>query len=61
MGIRSVFIWGFSISVMCRKIARRFSTLIWVVLGERLAVLVENCLEEGEEPIHKKRVLSSST
>jgi len=49
MGTRSVFLWEPGFPVMNRRIARRVS-LIWVVLGERLAVVGENCLQEGEGP-----------
>jgi len=44
-------------SVLSRRIAMRVSFLIWVVLVERLAVADENFLEEGEGPVHRKRVL----
>jgi len=44
MGTRSVF------SVMSRRIVRKESSLMWVVLGERLAVEGENCLQEGKGP-----------
>jgi len=52
MGIRSVFLWGLGFPVMSRRISRRVSSLIWVVLGEKLAVVGENCLQEGKEPVH---------
>jgi len=51
-----------SFSVLSRRVGL-FFFLIWVVLGERLAVVGENCLQEGEvldEPIHRKRVLDGS-
>jgi len=54
MGIRSVF------PVLSRRIARRVSSLIWVVLGERLAVVGKSCLQEDEGPVHRKRVLDGS-
>jgi len=38
-GQRSVFLWGLAFPVMSRRIARRFSSLIRVVLNERLAVV----------------------
>jgi len=57
MDIRSVFLWGFGFSGMSRRIARRVSSLIWVVLDERLAV-VGNCLQGGE--VHRRRVLGGS-
>jgi len=44
MGIRSGFLWRFGFPVMCRRIARRRVSLIWVVLDERLAVVGGNCL-----------------
>jgi len=47
MGIKSVFLWGLGFPVMSRKIAWRVSSLIWVVLNERLAVVGGNCLQEG--------------
>jgi len=56
MGTRSVFLWwpGFPV------LSRRISFLIWVVLGERLAVVGGNCLQEGEGPVRIKRVLDGS-
>jgi len=57
MGTRSVFLWEPGFLVLSRKIARRVSSLIWVVRGEKLAVVGENCLQEG---VHKKRVLDGS-
>jgi len=57
MGTRSVFLWGPGFPVLSRRIARRVSSLIWVVLGERLAVVGENCLQEGEGLVRRKRVL----
>jgi len=56
MGTRSVFLWGPDFPVLSRRIARRISSLIWVVLGGRLAVVEGNCLQEGEKPVHRKRV-----
>jgi len=44
MGIRSVFVWERGFPVMNRRIAKRVSSLIWFVLGERLPVVGENCL-----------------
>jgi len=38
MGTRSVFLWAPSFPVLSRRIARRVFSLIWVVLGERLAL-----------------------
>jgi len=49
MGTRSVFLWVCGFPVLSRRIASRVSSLIWVVLGERLAVVGENCLQEGED------------
>jgi len=54
MGTRSVFLWGPGFPVLSRRIARRVSSLIWVSLGEKLDVVGENCLQEGEGPVHKK-------
>jgi len=48
MGIISVFLWGFGFLVMSRRIARRVSSLIWVVLEERLGIVGGNCLQGGE-------------
>jgi len=59
MGTRSVFLWGPGFPVLSRRIARRVSSSIWVVLGERLAVVGKNCLQEGGEPVRRKRVLDS--
>jgi len=53
MDIRSVFLWGPGFPVMNKKIARMVSSLIWVVLGKSLAVVGENCLQEGEGPVHR--------
>jgi len=47
MGIRSVFLWGLGFPVMSGRIARRVSSLIWVVLSERQAVVGGNCLQGG--------------
>jgi len=41
MGARSVFLWGPGFPVMNRMIVKRVSSLIWVVLGEKLAILGE--------------------
>jgi len=60
MGTGSVFLWGPGFPVLSRMIASRISSLIWVVLGERLAVVEENCLQEGEEPVYRKRVFAGS-
>jgi len=62
MGTRLVFLWGPGFPVFSRRIARRVSSLIWVVLGERLAVVGGNCLQEGEGPgpFGRKRVLDGS-
>jgi len=60
MGTRSVFLWGPGFLVLSRRIARRVSSLIWAVLGERPAVVGGNCLQEGEGPVHRKRVLDGS-
>jgi len=54
---RSVFSWGPGFPVMSRRIARRVSSLIWVALGERLAVVGGNCLQEGEGPVYRRLVL----
>jgi len=58
MGTRSVFLWELGFPVLSRRIIRRVSSLIWAVLGERL--VGENCLQEGEGLIHRKRVLDGS-
>jgi len=58
MGIRTVFLWGLGFPVMSRSITRRkLSFLIWVVLDERLAVVRGNCLQGGERPVHRRRML----
>jgi len=44
-----------------QKIVRRVSSLIWVVLGERLAVVGGNCMQKGEGPVHRRRVLDGSS
>jgi len=60
MGTRSVFLWGLDFPVLSRRIVRRVFSLIWIVLGERLAVVGENCLQEREGPVRRKRVLDGS-
>jgi len=60
MSTRSVFSCGPSFPVMNRRIARRVSSLIWVVLGERLAVAGGNCLQEGKGPVYRRRMLDGS-
>jgi len=44
------FLWGPGFPVMNKRIVRRVFSLFWVVLGERQAVIGENCLQEGEGP-----------
>jgi len=61
MGIRSVFLWGFGFPMLSRRTARRVSSLIWVVLGERLDVVGGNCPQGGEGPVYRRQVLDSST
>jgi len=46
---------------MSRMIARRVSSILWVVLDERLAVVEGNYLQGGERPVHRRRVLGGST
>jgi len=58
MGTRSVSLWGPGSPVLSRRIARKVSSLIWAVLGERPAAAGENRLQEGE--VHRKRVLDGS-
>jgi len=48
------FSLGFGFPVMSRRIAMRVFSLIWVVLDERLAVVGGNCLQAGEEPVHRR-------
>jgi len=60
MGTRSVFLWGPGFPVLNRRIARRVSSSIWVTLGERPSVVGENCLQEGEGSVRRKRVLDGS-
>jgi len=60
MGTRSVFLWGPGYPVLSRRIARRISSLIWVLLGEKLVVVGGNCLQEGEGPVRRNRVLDGS-
>jgi len=48
-GHKISFSLGPGCPVLSRRIARRISSLIWVVLGERLTVVEGNCLQEGEE------------
>jgi len=52
MNTRSTFLWRPSFPVLSRRIARMVSSLIWVVLGERITVVRENCLQEGEGSVH---------
>jgi len=58
MGTRSVFLWRPGFPVLSRRIARRVSSLIWIVLGERLAVVEGNCLQNGKGPVHNRRWFS---
>jgi len=44
-----------------QKDRRRVSSLIWVVLNERLAFVGGNCLQGSEGLVHRRRVLGSST
>jgi len=60
MGIRSVFLWGLAFLVMSRRIARRVSSLVCVVLSERLAVVGGNCLQRGVRPVRRRQVLGES-
>jgi len=60
MGIRLVSLLGLGFPMMSRKIVRRVTSLVWVALCERLAVLGENCLQVGEGPFHRRRVLGGS-
>jgi len=60
MGTRLVFLWWPGFPVLSRRIARRVSSSIWVVLGERPAVVGENCLQEGEGPVHRMRMFDGS-
>jgi len=57
MGTRSVFLWEPGFPVMNRRIARRVSSLIWVVQGKTLAVVGGNCLQGHGGPIHRRQVL----
>jgi len=43
-----------------RRIARRVSSLFWHLLGKRLDVVGENCLQEGEGLVYRKRMLNGS-
>jgi len=61
MGIRSVLLWGLDFPVMSRRNAKRVSFLIWVVLGERLAVVGENCLQGAKGAIQRRQVLGGLT
>jgi len=61
MGARLVFLWETVFSVVNRRIARRVSSLIWVALGEKIAIVGGNCLQEGKGPVHRKRVLADTT
>jgi len=54
MGTRSVSPWGPGFPLISRRIARRVSSLIWVVLGKRLAAAGGNCLQGGEGPVHRR-------
>jgi len=60
LGIKSVFFWGFGFSVISRRIARRVSSLAGLYWTKRLAVVGGSCLQEGEGPVHRRRVLGGS-
>jgi len=51
MGTSSVFLWGPGFPVFSRRIAWRVSSLIWVVQGERLAVLGEIVCRKAKGPL----------
>jgi len=61
MGTRPAFPWGPGFPVLSRRIARKVSSSIWAALCERLAAIGESCLQEGEGPVDRKRVLDGST
>jgi len=46
---------------MSKRITSRVSSLLWAVLGERLAVVGGNYLQEGKGPVYRRRVLGGST
>jgi len=48
VGTRSVFLWGPGFSALNRRIVRWVSSVIWIVLGENLAVVGKNYLQEGK-------------
>jgi len=50
MGTSSVFPWGAGFPVISRRIARRVSSLIWVVLGKRLAFVEEIVYRKAKGP-----------
>jgi len=57
VGMKLKFLCGLGFPVMNRKV---FSS-VWVALDWRLNVVRENCLQGGEGPVHRKRVLGDST
>jgi len=60
-GHKTSFSLGPGFPVMNRRIARRVSSLIRDIRGERIAVAGGNCLQEGEGPVHRRRVLDGLT
>jgi len=60
MGIRSVFLWGFDFPVMSRRVARRVSSSNLDCTGREASCCRGNCLQGGEGPVHRRRVLGST-
>jgi len=56
-GHKISFLWRLGFPVM----SRRVSSLIWVVLDERLAVVGRNFLQRGKGTVYRRRVLNGST
>jgi len=50
MGTRSDFLWRPGFPVMSRRIAKRVTSLIWVVLGEKLAVVGKIVCRKAKGP-----------
>jgi len=60
VGTRSVFLLGTWFSCVEQKDRQEGFFFNLGLLGERPTVAVGNCLQEGEGPVHRKRVLDGS-
>jgi len=47
VSVKSNFLWGFDLTLMSKRIARRAFSSVWVALYESLAVVGKNYLQVG--------------